>query len=148
MLGLRVYRRNLPHWRLDGASYFVTWCLHRRQADLIPAERDLVVEVLRHFEGLRFVLHGFVVMNDHVHVVVTPSRGRPLEQVVHSWKSVSAWRLQREHGRRGAIWQNEYYDRLLRNAGERTQKIRYVLQNPIRRWPGITTYRWVWSGGE
>jgi REP element-mobilizing transposase RayT len=144
---LRIYRRHMPHWRLEGATYWVTWCLHRNQPTLLPAERDLVVSVLRHFEGQRFALDAFVVMDDHVHLVVTPMPRIELEQIVHSWKSVSAWRLQREHGRRGAVWHNEYHDRIVRNDGELAQKIRYLQRNPAGRWPGIDGYPWVWWRG-
>lgn len=141
---VRVYRRHLPHWRAEGATYFVTWRLHRSQPHLEPAERDLVVSVLRHFEDERYSLEAYVIMNDHVHVVVTPRPGIELEEVLHSWKSFSAKRLQREHRRSGAVWQNEYHDRIVRDDAELTRKIRYVQRNPVRRWPECHHYPWVW----
>jgi len=45
------YRRRLPHWRNDEATYFVTWRLARGQAELDSDERDLVAGALTHFEG-------------------------------------------------------------------------------------------------
>ena len=121
--------------------------MRRKQGTLTPAERDLVVSTLRHFEGRRFVLHAFVVMDDHVHVVVTPEPGVELEQVVHSWKSFAAWRLQRECGRVGPIWRDESYDRIVRTEWELAQKVAYVLRNPLRRWPEAEHYPWVWALG-
>ena len=110
-----AYRRDLPHWRLDGATYFLTWCLHRRQSDLEPSERTIVLEVMRFAHRSDFRLSAAVVMNDHVHAVVTPNRGHQLTANQHSWKSFSAFRLQRESGRRGKIWQDEAYDRIVRD---------------------------------
>jgi len=144
MHGVRIYRRRLPHWRLDGATYFVTWRLHRGQAWLSPAERSLVLGVLQRFDGVRYRLHALVVMDDHVHVVVTPMAEWELGQILHSWKSFSANQLQRYAGRHGKVWQADSHDRIIRNAGELAQKIRYVRNNPIRRWPGTSHYPWLW----
>src|SRR5690606_18639489 len=94
---LRIYRRRLPHWRLEGATYFVTWRLHRRQGDLTPHERTMVTGVILHWESVRFVLHALVVMNDHVHVLVTPHPGTPLERLVQGWKAFAADQL-RQNG--------------------------------------------------
>jgi putative transposase len=144
MRGLRIYRRRLPHWRLDGATYFVTWRLHRGEAPLSPAERSLLLGVLRRFDGVRCQLHALVVMDDHVHVVVTPMAGWELGQIMHSWKSFSANRLQRTQERVGPVWQADSHDRIIRNTGELAQKIGYVRDNPMRRWPGTSHYPWVW----
>ncbi len=55
-----TYRRRLPHWRLSGSTYFVTWRLQRGQADLTPTERELVVSAIKHFEHERYELTAFV----------------------------------------------------------------------------------------
>jgi REP element-mobilizing transposase RayT len=147
------YFGHLPHWRLTGAIYFATWKLHKVQTDLVPDERDQIVMALRHFDGDRYQLLGFVVMNDHVHVLVQPLRGAALERILHSWKSFTARQFQRAGGRKGAVWQKESFDRIVRNEAELWEKAAYILGNPRKRWPGITDYAWVWlrhsdEGGE
>jgi hypothetical protein len=52
----RTYRRCLPHWRLEGACYFVTWRLRQAQPDLEPAERELVLGALRFHHGTKYTL--------------------------------------------------------------------------------------------
>ena len=146
-MSARSYRRRLPHWRREGATYFVTWRLHRSQRDLSPEERTIVLDVLRHFDGARYRLHALVVMNDHVHVVVTPLAGRELGKIFHTWKSFSAHRMQRETGRRGPLWQIDSYDRIVRCASDLVEKIRYIRNNPSRRWPGRSQYSWLWFVG-
>lgn len=138
------YRRNLPHWRLTGATYFLTWRLHQAQTDLTPGERDRVVSALRHFDGERYTLLAYVVMNDHVHVLVRPHGGHRLEQTTHSWKSFTANRMQKESGRVGAVWQDESFDRIVRDEDEFWEKARYILDNPVKRWPGTGDYLWAW----
>lgn len=140
---LRIYRRRLPHWRLEGATYFVTWRLHRRQGDLTPHERTMVTRVILHWESVRFVLHALVVMNDHVHVLVTPHPGTPLERLVQGWKAFAADQL-RQNGRSAPCWQREYHDRLVRNRTEFQQKLCYIARNPRRRWPDCDSYPWLW----
>jgi putative transposase len=61
-------------------------------------------------------------------------------------KSVSAHRINRHTGHLGRIWQEESFDRALRNAEDLDLKIEYMIDNPVR--AGIvesaTTYRWIW----
>ena len=137
------YRRNLPHWRLENAVYFVTWRLHRGQRDLSPEERTVVADVLRHFDGKRFHMLAWVVMNDHVHVLVQLFEGYDLEKVVHSWKSYAARQLQRQCGRRGGVWLREYFDRVVRDGEEFEKKLCYIMNNPLKRWPDLDEYEWV-----
>jgi len=140
------YRRRLPHWRLTGAIYFVTWRLHPPQPDLCPEKRDRIVAALRHFDGQRYDLFAFVVMNDHIHVLLKPRASRRLEDILHSWKSFAARELQRHHGRIGAVWQNESFDRIVRDEDEFWQKVEYILTNAAKRWVEYRErdYRWAW----
>ncbi len=82
-------------------------------------------------------------MNDHVHVLVRPNKNVALDALLHSWKSVSAFQLQRAFHRRNAIWQREYFDRVVRDESEWLEKMRYIAGNPVKRWPTITSYQWV-----
>ncbi len=98
---------------------------------------------IRHFEGQRYDLVAFVVMNDHVHALVRPIGDRRLEDIVHSLRSYSAHEIARGRGG-GRIWQDEYFDRAVRDENETNEKIAYILNNPFKRWPEIDSYEWVW----
>ena len=137
-----AYRRNLPHWRMGGAVYFVTWRLHPSQPDLLPAERDLIVSALLHFNAERYLLHAYVVMNDHVHVLVQPNGAYSLQSILQSWKSFTARIMQKVHGRHGSVWQREYMDRIMRDEEEFWEKANYILNNPLKRWPETSEYIW------
>jgi putative transposase len=138
------HRRRLPHWQTTPTIYFVTWRLRDGQPELAPTERDIVVSSLRFFEQKRYRLFAFVAMNDHVHVLFSILGDFKLPQILHSWKSFTAHQLQRLHGRRGAIWQPEYFDRLIRDEREFIETMNYIEKNPFRRWPALTEYRWMW----
>src|SRR5881296_352517 len=104
-----IYRRCLPHWRLGGATYFITWRVEPLQADLAPEERTLVVSALRYFDDEPYELTAHVVMNDHLHALVKPLRNNRLQDILHSWKSYTTWAFQRTTGRVGSVWQEEYF---------------------------------------
>ena len=144
----RFYRRRLPHWRERTAIYFVTWRLASNQQELSPEEREMVVAELRHGRWRRYELDAYVVMNDHVHVLVEPTGEQVLEKLLHSWKSFTAHGLQRRSGRQGRIWQDEYFDRIVRDEQEFADKFEYIRGNPWKRWPELREYPWVWPRGE
>ncbi|MGD8253257.1 MAG: transposase [Syntrophobacterales bacterium] len=138
-----IYRRKLPHWRQAGAVYFVTWRLHPSQPKLTPDERTLVVASLKNFHEERYILFAHVVMDNHVHVLLKPIHENALQSILHSWKSFTALQIQRQFGRHGAIWQDEYFDRIVRDEGEFLEKAQYILNNPRKRWPELEEYPWV-----
>jgi putative DNA methylase len=96
-----------------------------------------------HFHGVRYDLLAFVVMNDHVHVVVTPMDGRMLEEILYSWKSYTSHQLKLGSHREAPIWLDESFDRIVRDDDELEQKVNYILGNPWKRWPELQEYEWV-----
>ncbi|MBI4962950.1 MAG: transposase [Desulfomonile tiedjei] len=139
-------RRKLPHWRMQGCVYFVTWRLAKPQPPLHPDEKTLVVDTIRHFDGLRYELLAYVVMDDHVHVLVLPLSTHALHQILHSWKSFTAKGLRRLRKRPTPVWQDEYFDRIVRDDADLMEKAEYILGNPLKRWPDIEEYPWSWFG--
>ena len=140
---LKIYRRNLPHWRADGVVYFVTWRLHKTNAPLEPDERTVVSRAIEHFHNSRYWLIAYVVMDDHVHVLVRLSDGVQLQSTIHSWKSYTANKLQKTLVRESRVWQSEYLDRIVRDASELENSISYIATNPIKRWPESQEYPWL-----
>jgi REP element-mobilizing transposase RayT len=91
-----------------------------------------VAEALRHFDGDRYALDAFVVMPNHVHALVAPAPGWRLEQVLHSWKGYTSNVLNRLLGRRGALWQQESWDHIVRSAAHLEHFRRYIRENPVK----------------
>ena len=143
-MSTQLYRRKLPHWRQAHATYFVTWRLARGQDELGASERDLVGEAIKRFDAQRYKLLAYVVMDDHVHVLLEPLAPHELQGIIHSWKSFTARLMQRQHKRFGRVWQDEYFDRVVRDDQEFVQKFEYIIGNPWKRWPDIDEYAWVW----
>lgn len=173
---------NLPHWRQDGATYFVTW----RTADSMPNDRvmqwldereewlsmhpmphdaktmaeydrlfparweqwldegygecvlarpdisDAVAGVLRRLDGNQYRLHEFVVMPNHVHVLVTPLGQYRLSGILQAWKSVSSHAINRKIGRRPPFWQKESFDHIVRNGDQMERFRRYIKEQSAK----------------
>lgn len=134
----------MPHWRLAGSVYFVTWRLASSQARLNDEERRVTMSAIRHFDGSRYELYACVVMDDHVHVLIKPLESYRLQQLVHSWKSFTGHKFRQDYGRKAPIWQEEYFDRIVRDEKEFLDKAQYILNNPLKRWPEVEDYPWVW----
>jgi REP element-mobilizing transposase RayT len=97
-----------------------------------PANAEIVRSALRHFEGQRYLLDEFVVMPNHVHVLVKPLPGNGLAEILHSWKSYTAKQLNLRLGRTGPLWQHESFDHLVRNEAAMEAIRRYIRENPQR----------------
>ncbi len=95
-----------------------------------PLNADIVHGALRFFEGLRYALDEFVVMPNHVHVIVKPLPGHGLADILHAWKSYTANRINRRLGRTGQLWQHESYDHIVRNESAMEAIRRYIRANP------------------
>ena len=91
----------------------------------------LVEDALLHFDGDRYQLLAWVIMPNHVHVVFEPMAGHRLEDIVHSWKSFTAKEANTILGREGQFWQEEYFDRFIRDSKHLRDVIEYIEQNPV-----------------
>ncbi|MCX6873910.1 MAG: carbamoyl-phosphate synthase large subunit [Verrucomicrobia bacterium] len=97
-----------------------------------PANRATVANALRHFDGQRYVLDSFVVMPNHVHVLVKPLAGNLLSEILHSWKSFTAHALNKALGRDGHLWMEESYDRIVRDWENLVDCRDYIEHNPAK----------------
>ena len=97
-----------------------------------PIIAQLLVHTLKTFDGERYVLHDWVVMPNHVHLVIEPQGAHRLNDILHSLKAYTATEANRSLGRQGVFWQHENYDRLLRDQNEFERCMQYVQQNPVR----------------
>ncbi len=190
-LPIRVYYRHLPHWRQDGATYFVTF----RLADAIPQDQlralqrwraiweqshpdprserdweelareittrtetwmdrgygecvfrhqDLAKEMsksLLHFQNERCFTSCFAVMPNHVHAVMKPLSDFELEDILESVKRFVSRRVNLRLDRSGTLWEQESYDRIIRNEEHLYRVVQYIGRNPAK--AGLSREDWV-----
>ena len=96
-----------------------------------PAIAKIVDDALHHFEGQRYELDEYVIMPNHVHVLVKPLNGHGLADITHSWKSFTANQINKRLGKTGQFWQHESYDHIVRHERAMNAIRRYIRENPI-----------------
>jgi len=116
--------------RCDGAgTYFVTSAtFNRRRLFQVAANAELFLEVLQHYrrEGY-YKLHAFVVMPDHIHLLLTP-QGAPIERVLGFIKGGFSHRM----GSKFPVWQRGFTDHRIRTDNEFRTRREYIHQNTVR----------------
>ncbi len=113
-----------------------------------PEIAALVRDALRYFDGDRYHLHGWVIMPNHVHVLVTLQGDHALSGVVHSWKSYTAQRANDILGRNGAFWHVDYFDRFMRDEKHFATTLDYIHWNPVKAGLCAEPGDWRWSSSR
>jgi putative transposase len=97
----------------------------------------MVMDTLRHWDRLKWTIYAAVVLVDHVHVLAQPlPKGEDgafdLAEIIHSVKSFSSQKINRLRGSVGSLWQDERYDRIIRDEAEFLEKWQYMRNNPSK----------------
>lgn len=134
--------KGLVRFQNTGSFHFITFsCFHRLPYLSTPSARRLFEHSL---ETMRvrydFVVCGYVVMPEHVHLLVSEPRIGVLSKAIQALKlSVSVQQRKRP------FWQARYYDFNVHNELKRTEKLRYMHRNPVKRGLALKPEDWDWS---
>jgi putative transposase len=134
----------LTRFHHSGQSHFVTFCCyHRRQLLTTDASRQIFESALeRARRGFKLEVYGYVVMPEHVHLLLSEPKRDTLADALKSLKQGVARRL---IGEDGHFWQKRYYDFNVRNYAQFVEKLRYIHRNPVKRGLCERPEDWEWS---
>lgn len=148
--GASFHRRRLPHWQEPGSIYFITWNC-KPGLFLDSRARSCVFDSVRFYHYKKYWLFVALIMPDHVHLLLQPhllSGSSPsLSYLIKSLKGYTARVVNLYYQRRGALWQREYYDRIIRTETEFLEKWQYIRNNPVKAGLSATPeeYPWLWE---
>jgi putative transposase len=91
---------------------------------------EIVADSLRSFHGQRYHLGDFVVMPNHVHLLVCLLGSTNIERQCRSWKKFTAGEINRALRRTGRFWQEESFDHLVRGPEQCNGLQQYIADNP------------------
>ena len=91
----------------------------------------LMINTLYHYRGSAYLLHEFVIMPDHIHVLLTPLTS--LEKAVQFIKGGFSYRAKKELGSNMDVWQKGFSDHRIRDASDHRLHVIYMRQNPVKR---------------
>jgi putative transposase len=132
----------LVRYQQEGDDHFITFSCYGREPYLnTPQARDIFLdslELTRH--RYNFEVLGYVVMPEHVHLLISEPPDAPLSKALHSLKlSVSKRLTQRP------FWQTRYYDFNVFTRDKRVEKLKYMHRNPVTRGLVTAPEDWQWS---
>jgi putative transposase len=134
----------LKRYQQTGQSHFVTFCCyHRHPSFTTSASRRIFEAALERVrQSFRLRVYGYVVMPEHVHLLVSEPERTTLADALKSLKQGVSRRLigSAEH-----FWQKRYCDFNVRNARQFVEKLRYIHRNPVKRGLCERAEDWEWS---
>jgi len=159
------FMQNHPHRFYGGRDlHFITFSCYQRQPLLRdPVRCDLLLQILERVRRrYRLVVVGYVVMPEHVHLLVSePQRAtlstaiqalklgfvRSLDGAVvpRSRKSGETWGTPSSSGNPNRFWQARFYDFNVWTEKKRIEKLRYIHRNPVTRGIVASPQQWLWS---
>ena len=153
-------RRNLKRYYGAGHLHFITCSCYRRQPLLgMARRRDLFLAVLEQIRRkYGFVVAGYVVMPEHIHLLISEPENKNLSTVMQALKLGFSRRVLAQARRRPNpaqatlfdagpqhIWQKRFYDFNVWSERKRIEKLRYIHQNPVKRGLVASPELWRWS---
>jgi|SRR5579871_1781333 len=150
------------YYRAGYLHYITTSCYQRRPLLGAAQNRDLFLEVMEQVRRrYRFVVVGYVVMPEHVHLLFSePERGDPslvmkvlkqsfARRLLGRMRAARADRWQNSRWEtaitEGHVWQHRFYDFVVFTEKKRVEKLRYMHRNPMVRGLVLEPEQWDWS---
>ena len=134
--------------KYDLPLYFVTLCVLKREKLL--ANKDVMntfeIYVERGYKEHGIAVGRYVLMPDHIHLFVRCPVGMKLGRWIHGLKYAISKVIKQKHPNIIRIWQDGFFDHLLRNDESYAEKWKYVLMNPVRQGLVKNAEDWKYSG--
>ncbi len=90
---------------------------------------DIMATAIEYFDNERNIIHRYVVMSNHVHVLLELLEAYELSAITKSWKNYTALQINRLVGSSGKLWHRESWDRMIRNERHYENVVNYIEKN-------------------
>ncbi len=108
-----------------------------------PEIAQIVRGSLEYYDKIKYLLHAWCIMPNHVHVVFQILAEHTLSEVLQGWKSFTSHAINKHLGTHGQLWQSDCYNHIIRSEKEYYHQIRYVWDNPLK--TGHPKWEWRWK---
>lgn len=125
-------RPTREHATNAGHTYMITSQTWGRR-DLFSKEpwARLLIDTIYHYRVAAYSLHAFVVMPDHIHILLSPKTS--LEKAAQFIKGGFSYRAKKELGSNMEVWQKGFSDHRIRDLSDYEGHVVYIHENPVRR---------------
>ena len=90
--------------------------------------QEIIIDALNYYDGKRFDLFDYVIMPNHVHLIVIPYDDP--DKIFQDFKRYTARQINKLLNRKGELWQAEIFDRIIRSIKDYNERAEYIRQNP------------------
>jgi putative transposase len=114
-------------------TYALTTTTYQRHSLFVRTENaELLVKTLFHYRDQgRYQLHGFVVMPEHLHVLLTPSLNQTVERCAQCIKGGFSHEVRKQFA--GEVWQPGFHEHRVRDEEDFRRQLGYIAANPEKR---------------
>ena len=114
--------------------YFITTSTYRRRPLFADPRLCRILECNLKFyrDRMKFGLHGYVIMPDHMHLLITPRQPATISDIMRNFKSYAAKEMRRFLATTGPVWQSRFHDRVIRGEAQFHLALSYIHLNPVR----------------
>ncbi len=95
-----------------------------------PEARKILSDSLLHGDGTSYDLKAFVIMPNHVHLLMEDAGGEDVNDILKSIQRFAARKINRMFGRKGVLWMEDDFDRIVRSLAHYHHCLNYILANP------------------
>jgi putative transposase len=144
---MQLTMARLPRLALAGYAHHVLQRGHSRAPVFLDdADRQAYLESLREAAAtLKVAVHGYVLMPDHVHLLLTPPDAQALGRLMQAIGRRYVAGFNRRHGRSGTLWEGRFRATVLEPEPHLLGCLRYIEQNPVRAGQVHAAAEWPWS---
>ena len=97
-----------------------------------PENAQIVVDAIRHAShAQRAYVLAYAVMPDHLHLLIVPRGDTTISSMMQQIKRFSAKEINARRAERGSIWQQSFFDRIIRDDAHLSATIAYIEHNPV-----------------
>jgi putative transposase len=140
----------LQHLTAPGCTYFVTTKAVQNVALFrVHQIAEIVVAKLLHYRDAgAYLLHEFVLMPNHLHLLLTPNHSTTREKAMQLIKGGSSHEIHKQRGNKTEIWQAGFHEATVRDPADYLSRVRYIHQNPIMAALAEIPQDWPWSSAS
>ena len=113
-----------------------------------PAIAEIVCDTIVYENGRSCKVISWVVMPNHVHILLRPLTGHSLSDIMKRIKGVSARKINKATGSSGSVWQPDYFDRFIRDEEHFSKTVQYIENNPVKAGLCKTAEEWTFIGSN
>lgn len=136
---------NIRRYLNEGNIYFLTHVTYNRQNILINHFNLLWESINRYQQKANFELIAWVVLPDHIHMIIDPKENNLSTLMKKIKLSFSMKCLKEQNLKSGKVWQNRFWDHIIRDQNDMNRHIDYIHYNPVKHQVINSPFEWKYS---